>query len=441
VMVGAGPQRLRRLAVGVGAAIAALPSTIVVFGLHDLSTAGLALEQRSDDGAVLGLVLVLSLVALGFAGRAFLSLEQRSAWGPRQRRLAWRGLGAAAAVALLVGIGALAASSRGLSGQVSHQWESFKEPKAGPQNTPDRLISANGSNRWIWWEEALGAFSDKPLAGWGAGSFPVVRRMYLRYETPVRSTHSLPLQFLSETGLIGAALGLGGLGLLGVAAVRRVRSSSGVERSARLALVACAAAWAVHSLVDWDWEIPALTVPALVAVGVAAAPSPREPRSGRGLPAPAALAGVAALAATLIAASAVLPTISDSKRLEALRDAGEGSLREATADADFAQKLNPLSVEPLFVEANMAQIRGDNRRAAALLTEATELAPDNYKTWQRLAQMQLAMGEYAAAARSIRRQAETNPLQFAVRPNVGDLLYPLEVPVEQSPTAFGTPPP
>ena len=88
----------------------------------------------------------------------------------------------------------------------------------------------------------------------------------------------------------------------------------------------------------------------------------------------------------------------------------------------------------------MAGIRGDDRRAAALLVEATELAPDNYETWQRLAQLQLALGDNAGAARSIRRQAQTNPLAFQVRPNVGDLLFPTEVPAERSPTAFGTPP-
>ena len=51
-MVGAGPQRLRRLAVGLGAIVAALPSMVVAFGLHDLSTGGLSLgdagRRRGD---------------------------------------------------------------------------------------------------------------------------------------------------------------------------------------------------------------------------------------------------------------------------------------------------------------------------------------------------------------------------------------------------------
>ncbi len=441
VMVGAGPQRLRRLAVGVGAILAALPSIAVAFGLHNLSAGGLSLHDRAKGGAILGLVLLLSLAAVAIAGRELLRIEGRVGWTARHSRLVWRGLAAAVAGLLIVGAGALTVSSRGLTGEISHQADLFKQPKAGPGNDPSRLISSNGSNRWIWWQEALGAFSDKPLGGWGAGSFPVVRYLYRRYDAPVRSTHSVPLQFLSETGLVGALLGLGGLALLGAAAVGRVRASSGIERSARLALLAATTAWAVHSLVDWDWEIPAVTIPALVAVAVAAAPSPvGDPPPAR-RPAPILLAVASALAAVLLVASAALPSLAETKRVESLRDAGSGSFGAAASDADLAHKLDPLSVEPLFTEASIARSRGDDAEAASLLAEATRLQPDNFETWQRLASLEAALGDYAGAARAIRRQADDNPLAFQARPNVADLLYPLEVPPQQSPTAFGTPPP
>jgi hypothetical protein len=441
VMVGAGPQRLRRLAVGVITIAAALPSMVLVFGLHDLSTGGLSLPDRERGGAILGLVLLLSLAALVLAGRELLRLEKRVRWTPAHSRRVWRAMAATALGLLVIGVGALSVSSRGLTGEISHQVDNFKEPKAGPGNDPSRLISSNGSNRWIWWQEAVGAFSDKPLAGWGAGSFPVVRYLYRRYDAPVRSTHSVPLQFLSETGLVGATLGLGGLGLLGAAAVRRVRRSSGIERSARLALLAAATAWGVHSLIDWDWEIPAVTIPALVALAVAAAPLSRGRRPASRRPAPAALAAASAVAAALLVASAALPSMSQTKRVESLRDAGQGSLREGTSDAELSMKLNPLSVEPLFAEAGIVRSRGDEAEAGALLVEATELQPDNFETWQRLAQFELSVGDYKAAARAIRQQAKANPLAFEARPNVGDLLFPLEVPPERSPTAFGTPPP
>ena len=172
VMVGAGPQRLRRLAVGVGAILAALPSIAVAFGLHNLSAGGLSLHDRAKGGAILGLVLLLSLAAVAIAGRELLRIEGRVGWTARHSRLVWRGLAAAVAGLLIVGVGALTVSSRGLTGEISHQADLFKQPKAGPGNDPSRLISSNGSNRWIWWQEALGAFSDKPIGRLGGGLVP-----------------------------------------------------------------------------------------------------------------------------------------------------------------------------------------------------------------------------------------------------------------------------
>ena len=440
VMVAAGPQRLRRLIVGVGAILVALPSIVVAFGLHDLAAGDLPLDQRQQGGAILGLVLLLSLAALVVGARELLRLERRVRWTAARSRKVWQWMGAIVLAVAILGVGALGASNRGLTGQISHQIDTFKQPKAGPGNDPSRLISSNGSNRWIWWEEALGAFSDKPLAGWGAGSFPVVRHLYRRYDAPVRSTHSVPLQFLSETGLAGAGLAIGGLALLGWAAVQRVRGSTGMERSARLALLAAAAGWAIHSLIDWDWEIPAVTIPALVAAAVAASPTPsRELRAtGRG---PISIAVAGGLAAVLLAASAAFPSLAETKRVDSLSAAGSGSLRGGASNAELARKLDPLSVEPLFAEAGIAQSRGNMSRAEELLVKAADLQPDNFETWQRLAQFELAANDYPAAAEAIRRQAESNPLVFESRPNLGDLLYPLRVPPERSPTAYGTPPP
>lgn len=441
IMVGAGPRRLPRLAVGLGAILAALPSVIVAFGLHDLATGGLPTSARAEDGAILGLVLVISLVALALVGRELIRLEERASWTPRHSRLAWRGLAGVAIGLLLIGAGALAASDRGFTGEISHQVQEFKRPKGGLANTPDRLISSNGSNRWIWWEEAAGAFSDKPFAGWGAGSFPVVRFLYRRYESPVRSTHSVPLQFLSENGLIGALLGLGGLALLGVAAARQLRRSSGPERAARLALLAAAAAWAVHSLVDWDWEIPAVTVPALVAACVAAAPAPARHRIAAPRRAPALLAAATVFAAVLFASSAALPSLSENRRVDSLEAAAFGDLHEARADSNLAHKLDPLAVEPLFTAASLANSSGDPRGAAALLAQAADTQPDNFRTWQRLALTQFQLPDYSAGAESLRRMAATNPLLFRERPGPADFLFPLEAPPARSPTAFGTPPP
>jgi O-Antigen ligase len=443
VMVGAGPRRLPRLGVALAAAAAAAPSIFVAFSLHDLSSGGVALGERADDGAILGLVLVLSLAAVALLGRELIRLEGRVRWTPRRSRQVWLWLAWAAILVLVAGAGALASSSRGFTGEISHRFEQFKQPSTAADNTPDRFVSSNGSNRWVWWMEAVGAFSDKPAAGWGAGSYPVVRHLYRRYEAPATSAHSVPLQFLAETGLVGAWLGLGGLALLGLAGVERVRSSRGLERSARLALLAAAAAWAVHSFYDWDWEIPAVTLPALIAAAVAAAPAPRPAIGPVAAPrAPLLVAVGAALAAVALSASAALPSLSEGRRLDALEAAAGGSLREAAEEVELAQRLDPLAVEPIFTAATIAARRGRLQEAATLLEKAATLEPDSAGVWQRLAATALALNDERRAAYAIRRLAETDPLAFAAFPaSTSGLLFQLEAPPPSSAGAFGTPPP
>ena len=102
----------------------------------------------------------------------------------------------------------------------------------------------------MWWKEAAGAIRDRPLGGWGAGSFGVVHLLYRRDALSVRQPHSVPLQWLAETGAVGALLAIGAFGLLLVSAVLATRRrASGSERLLTAALTAGAVAYAVHALV------------------------------------------------------------------------------------------------------------------------------------------------------------------------------------------------
>ena len=76
----------------------------------------------------------------------------------------------------------------------------------------------------MWWKEAFGAFADRPVAGYGAGSFPVIHLQYRKNELAVRQPHDVPLEFLSETGLIGGVLGVGAVVALLVAAAAGARA-------------------------------------------------------------------------------------------------------------------------------------------------------------------------------------------------------------------------
>jgi O-antigen ligase len=132
---------------------------------------------------------------------------------------------------------------------------------------PSRLVSAQ-SNRYEYWRVAFSAFGDHPLNGGGSGSF---RTVWLRERTideTVRDAHSLYFETAAELGIVGlAALAVFLFGIVSMA-----RSSPGAGGA-----IGALAVYAVHAGLDWDWEMPALTLVALtLAARLATADAPPD---------------------------------------------------------------------------------------------------------------------------------------------------------------------
>jgi len=384
--------RLRSLGFAGMALLAAAPALAVGFGAGDLTANGVPAGERSGEGALLGVALLVGLATLVLAGRAAIAAEARIAPDPARSRRIGRALLAALTALALLGVGAMAVSERGLTGTISHQADVFTTAKEASRFDPSRLYSTNSGNRWVWWEEAAGAWSDQPLQGWGAGSFALLHLRYRENDLQVLQPHSVPLQFLSETGLVGAVLALGGLAALllaGLGTVRRL--SPGPERGVAAALFAGAAAWAAQALYEWTYDIPAATLPALLFLGVLAGARPREtldvtPPSTTGLKL-GALAAATLLLCT-VAISAGVPAWADGKSDAAARAVSgkpsAATLADADAEADLAARLDPLTVEPLYTAAAIAARRGRFAQARRYLLEALEREPENPAAWLRL---------------------------------------------------------
>ena len=257
-------EQLRAAAIALAAALAAA----VAGGVFEpvASLAG-SVSERQSDGLI---VLVLLLAVMGGAGVAE-ALAQRAELASRARtgRLAVaRRLPAVAALCVALGLVGLVVA--GLNEQGSAD-------ELSKRTGISRLSSAD-SRRYDYWRVALDAFADNPLRGVGSGGFRVE---WVR-ERPVREsaleTHSLPLEMAAELGLPGL-LGLGmlvvGVGLAGRRALRR---------HPELAPGACAAlaVWGLHATIDWDWQLPAVTLPAIVLGGalIAVSESPSQSPAG-----------------------------------------------------------------------------------------------------------------------------------------------------------------
>jgi O-antigen ligase len=150
-----------------------------------------------------------------------------------------------------------------------------------------------------YWSVAWSQWEENTRLGAGAGTFG---QYWQREEAPVavRDAHSLYLETLAELGPVGLALLLGALGVPILAALNaRHHPLTGIGASAYTAYL-------VHAGLDWDWEMPAVTLAGLLC-GVALLAAGRQTRDeitigprGRRAFALAALAiGALALAASL----------------------------------------------------------------------------------------------------------------------------------------------
>jgi hypothetical protein len=406
VYVALSGTRLRSLMWIAAAGVASIPP--LVFGLtsHSLTAAGVGLGHRELAGGVLAGILATSLLALISGGRRLLMLEHRVHVGPERARAITRSLSALAAAAIVASILAVTFSSRGLGGTVSHAWKSFTLTRETSVYDPHRLLSADSANRWVWWKEAAGAFSDRPIAGWGAGSFPVVHLLYRRDTLSVKQPHSVPLQWLAETGAIGALLAIVGFGLLLVAGVRGVRRrAQSPDRLLAAAILAGAVAYTVHAFYDWDWDIPGVTLPALVFLGVLAG-SARNRQGPRTLPLRFPGQGVRALslgALTLwlcvFAVSATLPSLAATKASSAIVSASGTSpadLQRAQDQAALASRLDPLSDAGLKAEATIAVHGGQLGRSRAYLLDAVRRDPTDPQAWSGLALVDFSLHDVRA---------------------------------------------
>jgi hypothetical protein len=218
----------------------------------------------------------------------------------------------------------------------------------------------HGQPRTEYWHVAVEEAKANPAVGSGAGTF-VDWWLRLRPEPrSARDAHSLYLETLAELGSVGLALLLAALAFP-LAAAWRLRHP---------AVLGALVAYAAGAAVDFQWELPAVTVPALV-LGAAAAAHADASRA-------ALRRWIAAPALALSAAAGVLAL------------AGNSAI--AAGDAERAVAFAPFS-------SDAWKLRGDYRRAV-------ELDPNDWSAWRSLAQR--SRGEARASALAEARRL--NPL-------------------------------
>jgi hypothetical protein len=143
------------------------------------------------------------------------------------------------------------------------------EPQGtSPQETTsaERFGSIN-SNRYRYWGVALDSWADHPLIGLGSGGFLVEWRKERDRVDESGDAHSLYIETAAELGMIGLGALLLFLGGVVGAIVRLYRRNC----AAATGLAAGLAAWGLQTGLDWNWEMPAVVLQALLLAAAAVA--------------------------------------------------------------------------------------------------------------------------------------------------------------------------
>lgn len=390
--------------------IAAIP--VAAVGAWALSQPGLAKDAQPHsvqvhDGRWFALALVLGGAA-AYAGAFGLSrYERRHAltepWRFRLGRVAI----VLTLIVALVGVGALASAGITPSRLVSKLNAPTKTTQGqGAAN----LTNLSSSSRWNWWKEAWQAWGEHRVLGTGAGSFDLTHRRLRVDGTFATEPHNLPLQFLTETGIVGFILFLGIAFAAAPALLETLRRLEGEDRLAAAALTIGLLAYVVHGVVDFDWDFAAVTAPVLAVLGVLLAAGRRAPTR---LPARRLTVPLAAAFAAAALYSLVSPWLAARRVDDAYAAIGRGDAATAVSDAQSARSLNPVSVDPLLAQGLAEFERGRPRQAGRLYTKAIALQPDNWRPWYFRARLLGAEAGPQAALYDAQQAAARDPLGVA----------------------------
>ena len=436
------PVRLRGLTVLALGVLGALPVVAWTFHQDALTADNVALAPRTHFGHLLGLMLIGVAVIVTVAG---LWIRFATSARPPSARLRRRAGVAVLVVIALVPVafaGSLAVSSRGFGGSVSHAWRSLTDPNATtPPNDPSRL-TAVGSVRARYWNDALKIAKAHVFVGVGAGGYATARTQVRTDTLHVLQAHGYVVQTLADLGIAGMAISLLLCGAWVRAALRttgpfRRRSKASIvetpsetaERVGLLTLITCVIIFTFHSLIDLTWFVPGDAVIGLLCAGWIAGRGPyrsilRDPAAKPGprvrprlaelrSPPRAALAVAVAGLAVVVAWSQWQPLRSQDAQGQALTALAQANYPAARADVQVAIDRDPLSIDALSDLATIDLAAGDPTAARAALVRGVRLVPSDAAAWEQLASFDLDQGNRSAALADLGPALYLDPQSYA----------------------------
>lgn len=256
-LIVAAPRRPQAEAI-VGALVSGGLAAAAASPFQGVTSLAGSLSRREQQGAiVLALLVVIAVVvALATGWRA-----ERAPDRPLRlpRHSGWLALAVVCAgLAGAIVVGSKETSGRPLSGGASR-------------------FGTLQSNRYAYWRVAFRAFAAEPVRGVGAGGWAVWWLRYRPFDDFAQDAHSLPVQTLAELGIVGLGLLVVFFSGVGLAA----HSAHRARPSLAAGPIAGFVTYVAHAPLDWDWQMPAVTLVAIVLAGLLLAEA-QLPRSSAG---------------------------------------------------------------------------------------------------------------------------------------------------------------
>lgn len=363
-----------------------------------LTDAHASLARAARDGHALALQLVILGLAAATVVAAFWVVERRIAF-PRSVKIAFALL---LALTCMAGAAVVFSHYGGPVSLTQRAWRNFKAPPSRAANLNNRLFTLSSNGRYQLWRIALDDAGSHPWLGSGAGSY---ERYFLRHQPAhlgrVRDAHSLYVETLAELGPFGLALLIVVLGTPVAVAVKRRRPMTAFAAGAYVVFL-------VHAATDWDWELPAVTLAALVCA-VAMLLDERGARQTKRLS--ATVRSVAVVAAAGAGIFAAVGLLGNNALATSRTDLAAGKIADAQQQARRAASWAPWSSEP-WDSLGDAQVAGGTKAAAiASYRKGLSIDRNDWKLW-----FDLAIATTGAA----RRHAMAESLALAPRSGLRD---------------------
>jgi O-antigen ligase len=345
------------LLLALGLASGSYPRTVRLAALLCVPVLGVTLYLTHSRGALLGFgagLLALAFVHPLLAGR---------------RRVIAVGLAAVAVAGVIAG----AVRAGGPTELLGHTVGAFRAPPASHGRHSERLLTLSGNFRSDYWHVAWRQYGAHPLLGSGSGTFDLYWYRNRNTIYGAREAHNLYLETLAELGPVGLVL-LAATLLVPFLALR------GGAGPLPAAAAGAYLAFLVHAAVDWDWEMPVVTITAILCGGAVIV-------AARGRPQPltrpwrrTALAGLGVLAAFTFVAY-----LGNSAIEASMEAAAGGNVKRAEKRARAALRWTPWSSTAWRLRAEAELALGQRRAARRSVLSGLEEDPSEWNLWYDLA--------------------------------------------------------